>query len=392
MGRGVPPAPTQLTAAPGNGTATLAWSAVTNATSYIVQRSTSWGGPYSTVASVSANSYADSNLVNGVTYYYEVASASVLTQSADSAPVSVTPSSDMLSAWFRADAIIGVASGSALAQWADLSGYGNNATQSNSARQPVYLTNAMNGLPVVRFSNAANTSLGFARPVQNDFTIICVFQSAQGLNTGTEFYQGAGLVSGYVAAGANDFGASLAANGRVLAGAGNPDITLESVPVFNDGKPHVMTFTRTQTNGLMTLYVDGTEASSALAGTQALTAPASLVLGAQQTLANYLSGDISEVQVYGSALSNSARQSIETALRIKYLDLARPAMAAPVFNSGTLTLSWPTIPGFNLYSATNLAPPAVWSLVNNPIISMGGTDSVNLTPTNSSVFFQLMDP
>jgi hypothetical protein len=55
-----------------------------------------------------------------------------------------------------------------------------------------------------------------------------VFKSSQGLNTGTGFWEGAGLLSGERPSPVNDFGISLNANGRVLAGTGNPDIPLQS--------------------------------------------------------------------------------------------------------------------------------------------------------------------
>ena len=69
-----PAAPTNLTATPGNSQATLTWSNSIGATGYIVQRSSITGGPYTTVASeVTANSYTDIGLTNGLSYYYVVA-------------------------------------------------------------------------------------------------------------------------------------------------------------------------------------------------------------------------------------------------------------------------------------------------------------------------------
>ncbi len=392
-GVAAPAAPSQLTATAGNATVALNWSSVASATGYIIQRATNSGGPYTPIGSATATSFADVNVLNGTTYYYVVASTNSLAEGTNSVQASATPSTNVLLAWFRSDAINGVPNGGLIAQWSDSSGNGHNAIQTNSANQPAYLTNAISGLPVARFTNSRNSYLTFTRPVQNDFTIICVFQSSQGISTGTQFYQGAGLVSGFVAAGTNDFGASLNANGRVLAGVGNPDASISSAPAYNDGRPHVMTFTRAQSGGVITLYVDGAQVASGTGGTQMLATPSFLALGAQQTLSNYLSGDIVEVQIYGTALSSSARQSIETNLRIKYLGLARPTMAAPLFNGSTLVLSWPTIPGFALYCATNLNPGnIVWLPVSNPVISAGGTNSVSLNPTNSPLYFQLINP
>ncbi len=69
-----PAAPANLTATAGNSQATLTWSNSPGATGYIVQRSSTTGGPYTTVAGgVTTNSYTDTGLTNGLSYYYVVA-------------------------------------------------------------------------------------------------------------------------------------------------------------------------------------------------------------------------------------------------------------------------------------------------------------------------------
>ncbi|BBI32670.1 fibronectin type III domain-containing protein [Cohnella abietis] len=64
---------TNLTAIAQNSSIVLNWSTVTGATSYIVQRSTTVGGPYTAIASnVSGTTYSDTSAVAGTTYYYVV--------------------------------------------------------------------------------------------------------------------------------------------------------------------------------------------------------------------------------------------------------------------------------------------------------------------------------
>jgi hypothetical protein len=155
--------------------------------------------------------------------------------------------------------------------------------------------------------------------VQDDFTIICVFRASQGIGTGTQFYQGAGLVNGELPGVVNDFGMSLNANGKLLAGTGNPDITIvSSSSNYTNGQPHIVTFRRTRSTGALALFVDGVAQGTATGGTQSLTTPSQLVLGAQQTLINYLTGDIAEVKIYAAALSDADRVLEETALQCKY--------------------------------------------------------------------------
>ncbi len=87
-----PPAvPSGLTAAAGTGQVVLSWTAVTSATSYTVQRSTTSGGPYSTVASgVTGTTYTDSSVSNGMSYYYVVSAVNANGQSTDSAEAHAT--------------------------------------------------------------------------------------------------------------------------------------------------------------------------------------------------------------------------------------------------------------------------------------------------------------
>src|SRR5208283_1042166 len=67
-----PAAPAGLQASPGNAQVTLTWNASTGATSYNVKRSTTNGGPYTTIASPATPSYTNTGLTNGTPYYYVV--------------------------------------------------------------------------------------------------------------------------------------------------------------------------------------------------------------------------------------------------------------------------------------------------------------------------------
>ena len=87
----VPPPPTNLVATAGNGQVGLSWSASSGATSYNVKRSTTSGGPYTTIASPTTTSYTDTGVTNGTTYYYVVSAVNTAGESANSSQVSATP-------------------------------------------------------------------------------------------------------------------------------------------------------------------------------------------------------------------------------------------------------------------------------------------------------------
>ncbi len=71
---------------------------------------------------------------------------------------------------------------------------------------------------------------------------------------------------------------------------------------------------------------------------------------------------------------------------------------APTLNLQNMTgspfvITWPaSATGYQLYSATNLAPPVNWSLVTNAAASSNGTFYLTILPTNAGQFFRLAAP
>jgi fibronectin type 3 domain-containing protein len=86
-----PPAPTGLSAVPGNAQVTVNWGASAGATGYIVYRATNTSGPFSAIASVSSTSFTNTGLINGTTYFYSVSATNAFGQSALSAYIGATP-------------------------------------------------------------------------------------------------------------------------------------------------------------------------------------------------------------------------------------------------------------------------------------------------------------
>jgi hypothetical protein len=88
-------------------------------------------------------------------------------------------------------------------------------------------------------------------------------------------------------------------------------------------------------------------------------------------------------------------------LAIDNLSFAASALAAPTnavslsvqgSTANQFVLSWPTpASGYQLYAATNLAPPVSWSLVTNAPAARNGTNSLTIPATNAAQFFRLME-
>jgi fibronectin type 3 domain-containing protein len=86
-----PAAPTGLMTTAGDTVALLAWTPSAGATSYNVKRSTTSGGPYTTITNVTTTSVVDTGLTNGITYYYVVSALNTYGESVNSSPASATP-------------------------------------------------------------------------------------------------------------------------------------------------------------------------------------------------------------------------------------------------------------------------------------------------------------
>ena len=88
----VPSVPTNLTALPGDSTVSLSWATTTTANTYNVARSTQSGGPYAQITTVPANTYVDTTVTNGSTYYYVVSATNNMGIGRISAQVATFPS------------------------------------------------------------------------------------------------------------------------------------------------------------------------------------------------------------------------------------------------------------------------------------------------------------
>jgi fibronectin type 3 domain-containing protein len=122
-----PPAPTGLTATPGNAQVALSWSASSGATSYNVYRGTTSGGESGTAIAtgITGTSYTNTGLTNGTHYYYTVNAVNAGGTSGASNEANATPST-------------GNTHGGT---WAVVCTFTSTATWHNLAQQPNVPTN-----------------------------------------------------------------------------------------------------------------------------------------------------------------------------------------------------------------------------------------------------------
>ncbi|NEW08426.1 hypothetical protein GK047_20725 [Paenibacillus sp. SYP-B3998] len=95
----IPANPSGLVATAGDAEVSLSWNMVPAATGYNIKRSTTVGGPYTTVANnvYTSLSYTDTALTNGTTYYYVVSAVNAGGESGNSNEASATPQSPITS-------------------------------------------------------------------------------------------------------------------------------------------------------------------------------------------------------------------------------------------------------------------------------------------------------
>ncbi|MGA2256994.1 MAG: fibronectin type III domain-containing protein [Thermoguttaceae bacterium] len=88
-----PPTPINVTATPGDNQVSLSWSAASDALTYNIYRSTDTGNEVLYQQGITGTSYIDAypNVINGVTYYYQVSAGNGVGESNLSQEVSATP-------------------------------------------------------------------------------------------------------------------------------------------------------------------------------------------------------------------------------------------------------------------------------------------------------------
>jgi hypothetical protein len=222
-------------------------------------------------------------------------------------PVLATPPVANPWAWYRADLLLGEESlpgdGTAVSEWQDISGNNRHATQGTGADQPTFETNVQNGLPVVRFVAASThmleTGVELTQPAVTMVAAVSPNDTAanksivQGSTATTGdaafFFTSTEQITAYAGTARTDTGGSVSGF-TVVAG------------VWNDASSWAYRGT------------DGTEVTGTT-GTRTFT---NLQIGAGPTLSNPFDGDIGEIIIYASALSEANVNTIAAEMETRW--------------------------------------------------------------------------
>jgi hypothetical protein len=359
------------------------------------------GGANSSSYTLSPTSQATDN---GAQFRVVVSNASGSVTSVVAMLTVVAPASvpaNGLALWLRADAGT-VLNGSGVSQWADQSGNNRLASQGTGASQPLLVSGAVNGLPVVRF-DGVNDHLTFNLPVNglSGMSLFLVAANTQNQSAGSSQAERAAIfwneTAGWGTVYLNPFQSSVAFRFGTTQ-SGNRIIYARPASVGTD-----FTLSAAIKDGTTdALYVNGTLAVSqgGKLGTIAGCRDTGN-LGRGYNDNTFYAGDIAEVLVYTRALTGAERVAVEQYLDSKYR--LSQSMLLPVLNAmpgsgeGTFKFYFHITSGskFTVLATTNMAVPVTnWEMLGSPVSFGSGlfqfTDPAAMHHTQR--FYRLRSP
>lgn len=210
--------------------------------------------------------------------------------------------------WYDADSL-GLSDNDPVSSWTDLSTNADHAVQATGSKQPVFKTGIVGGYPVVRF-------------ITDDVLEFSEIFDSSGSN-GTIFVVGKMRTSGATLGTFLSTRQSAVANGWGFRGSStsstlyfhtsfSPNITLTHTDQFN--------LLEIKRSGLsITSYVNGSASGSGTISGFTTSGYNKTSIGAENSgTSSFLDGDIAEIIIYNTALSDADRGNVETYLLNKY--------------------------------------------------------------------------
>lgn len=328
-----PDAPTALTATVvSTSRIDLTWNAANGASSYIVKRSTTSGGPYLTLATnVTATTFSDISVSPRTTYYYIVSGANNGGESAISSEASVLI--DDLHLHLKFDEIAGTAAD-------DSSAMGLDASLVNG---PAFAPGRIDNALVFTGSSSQYATLpaGLVSTL-NDFTISTWVKPSSLDNWARVFDFGSGTATNMF------FTTQNGANGKPRFAIKISDSTEQLIDAPSALSIGVWTHVAVSLSGsTATLYIDGVAVGTNNAMTFKPSGMGNTTqnhLGKSQYPDPYFNGAIDDFRIYGSALSASEIGILAAG------QLAAPQNVTAAPGDSQIALSWNAVAGATSYT------------------------------------------
>ena len=345
----------------------LNWKAAPGASSYNVKRSTSTGGPYTTIGTASTTGYVDTSASPGTTYYYVVSAVSGGgSESLNSVEVGLTAPR----AWLKFDDGSGASA-------ADATGNGWTGTLQNSA---TWSTGELGGAVSLNGSNQYVTLPTSVVNGLTNFTISAWLNLTANPSWARIFDIGTGT-SNYMFLCANPGGANAL---RFAINTGSGEQVINGTALSLGTWTHVAV---TIVGGVGTLYVNGQVVGTNTGMTlnpSSLGATNQNYLGRSQYSDPYFNGKIDDFRIYATGLSGAEITSLYQAPFSPAVATAASASPSTV-NSATTQLAV-----IGAYSGGEANLTYTWSTTGSPpapvAFSANGTNAAkNTVATFSAV-------
>ncbi len=194
--------------------------------------------------------------------------------------------------------------------WPDKSGTGNTVSQNTSGNQPTLVTNGLNGNPVVRFDGSQYLNLDWNLPnssLTTDAITIFLVLKNDDMNGGTQVVMGNYNSTDEVSISISSQNDSIVARITDY----NTSCTFTDQP-----GPYVLTFD--YDSATMRTFVDGLLTDNFSTNEDIDWESTAIGRSGIGTARNW-AGDIAEIRIYDSVLSDTERQAIESELQAKWL-------------------------------------------------------------------------
>lgn len=213
--------------------------------------------------------------------------------------------------WLRPNAGITQDGNGYVSSWLDQSGSGNNLAQSTQSSEPLYVAGSANGQGAVRFAGSDDLlkTAGLVVTTTSQFTIYAYAKPSSVTPPQTLFWQGDGSSTG-------GYGAYFSGNSNLKTGWGSSSGEVASTNPATAGNWSLIESRYDSSTHKM--WINGTLSGSVSKTNSNFTT-------GYFTLGNYgptptqgFIGDVAEVLVYGRALSDAERASVQSYLKTKY--------------------------------------------------------------------------
>lgn len=184
----------------------------------------------------------------------------------------------------------------------------DNTNWTNISNTTTSLSETLYGLGNGLNTDGSNDYVSLPKPTLNNMTIEYWVKTTQSSLTGSQWYNGNGIVDAEVGGSTSDFGTALL-NGKLAFGIGNPDVTIQSTTSINTGTWYHVAATWNGSTGEMKLYINGVLEATGSGATGTRTAPPNIRIGSIQTGIQYFNGTVDEVRIWNVVRTQSEIQS-----------------------------------------------------------------------------------